>query len=607
MRSTARALFSVLALVAGTLGGGSVAQAGTGIPVPADATRVVEATATIRDDLAPLIRATQDQIKIPAMSMVLVRGKEVLWAEGFGLADVSGKIAATPDTLYRAGSLAKPLTAIAVMQLAEDGRIDIDQPLAAYLPSFSIRSRFDTSAEPITVRSVLSHHAGLPTDLNKGMWTEQPFTAVAEKLRDEYSCFPPNLVFSYSNVGYTLLGHLVQQVSAVPYARYMEQRVLRPLGMTHSTFRSRNEKYGGVAKGYRDGREMALLPIRDLPAAGLQTSAADLGRFMQAMLIDRGPDGPTFLKPSTLKEIIEPQNKDVALDLDVMVGLGWFLEQNSIPGGGMVVRHGGTTLCFSAELILLPEKGLGVAVLANGDGSRDVTAQLAEEILGRTLAANPSPLPAGQFVRRLEKRRADYRPAELAGNYATDFGLLSIRPKDAKLCACIVGETFDLIPYPNGWFGVGHYAARSLSPSLRPLADLRFQTQRIDGREVVVAEREGKQILLGEKVPTTPVPEVWRQRVGHYQLLNPDPGFPLTEPQVKLRDGQLCMSYKLPLLSPNTIQVPLQPISDSEAIILGLGRMRGETLRVVVVDGEERLRYSGFEGRRLDSAAPAAK
>jgi CubicO group peptidase (beta-lactamase class C family) len=148
MRSTARALFSVLALVAGTLGGGSVAQAGTGIPVPADATRVVEATATIRDDLAPLIRATQDQIKIPAMSMVLVRGKEVLWAEGFGLADVSGKIAATPDTLYRAGSLAKPLTAIAVMQLAEDGRIDIDQPLAASTPRPS-RSRC-AACSPIT-------------------------------------------------------------------------------------------------------------------------------------------------------------------------------------------------------------------------------------------------------------------------------------------------------------------------------------------------------------------------------------------------------------------------------------------------------------------------
>ncbi len=139
---------------------------------------------------------------------MLVRGGEVLCEEGFGLADVAKNQAATADTRYRAGSLAKPMTAIAVMQLAEKGMVDIDQPLVGYLPVFSIRSRFDTTAQPITVRSVLSHHAGLPTDLNKGMWTEQPFTAVASKLREEYACFPPNLVFSYSNVGYTLLGHL---------------------------------------------------------------------------------------------------------------------------------------------------------------------------------------------------------------------------------------------------------------------------------------------------------------------------------------------------------------------------------------------------------------
>lgn len=107
-------------------------------------------------------------------------------------------------------------------------------------------------------------------------------------------------------------------------------------------------------------------------------------------------------------------------------------------------------------------------------------------------------------------------------------------------------------------------------------------------------------VLLGEKVQETPFPEVWRRRVGKYQLLNLDPGFPLTEPQVKLRDGQLCMSYKLPLLSSSAIQVPLRPISDTEAIILGVGRMRGETLGAVVVDGEERLRYSGFEGSLVE-------
>jgi CubicO group peptidase (beta-lactamase class C family) len=602
-----RPLLAALTILVCTLLGADIGWGERHIAAPTDAARAREAAATIRKDLAPLIGAAQKRFKIPGMSVVLVRGAEVLWSEGFGLADVARRRSATANTLYRAGSLAKPLTAIGVMQLADKDLVDIDQTLAAYLPAFSIRSRFDTSAEPITVRSVLTHHGGLPTDLTKGMWTEQPFTAVATKLREEYTCFPPNLVFSYSNVGYTLLGHLVQQVSGLPYSRYMEQRVLRPLGMMRSVFRSRPQAAGDVAKGFRNGREMALLPIRDLPATGLSTSAADLGRFMKAMLVGRSPNGERFLESATIREILEPQNEDVDLDLDVIVGLGWFLEKDGVPGGGITARHGGTTLGFSAEMILLPEKGLGVAVLANGDGSRNVTAQLAEEILARMLAAKPTSFSAERFVSRVKKGRSDYRATAPAGNYATDFGLISIRPRDAKLCACIVDETFDLIPYPNGWLGIDQSAARSRSSSLRPLADLRFRTERIDGHEVVVAQKSGKRILLGEKIPATPVPEIWRERVGHYQLLNPDPGFPLTEPQVKMRHGQLCMSYKLPLLSPKTIQVPLQPISDTEAIILGLGRMRGETLRAVVVDGDEHLRYSGFEGRQLNGAARAAQ
>ena len=89
------------------------------------------------------------------------------------------------------------------------------------------------------------------------------------------------------------------------------------------------------------------------------------------------------------------------------------------------------------------------------------------------------------------------------------------------------------------------------------------------------------------------------RRVGSYQLLNPDPHFPLEEPRVWYEQGTLGMSYRMPLLSERTIRVPLGPISDTEAVILGLGRMRGETLRAVTDDGEERLRYSGYLGRKL--------
>lgn len=554
----------------------------------------------IRNDLAPLIISAQKKYLVPGVSLVLVSGSETLWIEGFGFADLAERIAATPDTVFRAGSLAKPFTAMAVMQLAEKDELDIDQPLNGYLSEFSIRSRFDTTAEPITIRSVLCHHSGLPTDLNKGMWTAESYTKVAERLQEEYAAFPPNLVFSYSNVGYTLLGHLVETVSGAPYADYMKSHIFGPMGMASSGMGPRPGMDDFLSKGYRNGEERELLPIRDLPAHALYTSASDLGSFMRTVLGGESDTGRPALERESFEQMLEPQNNEVALDFDIVNGLGWFLEDGTIPGGGRVVRHGGTTLAFSSELILLPEKGLGVAVLANADGSRSIVSRLAEEVLSRVLDEMPSPLSARLFSDRIERDNAEPEPAETDGTYATDFGLISIRPKDAEICACLVDETFDLIPYPNGWFGIAEGAMASLPSSFKPLAKMRFQTQEIDGREVVVAQKGEKKVVLGEKIPEAPVPEVWLKRVGTYQVLNQDEEFPVTEPELKMNNGQLCMSYKMPVLSSKRIQVPLQPISDTEAIILGLGRTRGETLRAIHVDGEERLRYSGFVGRKRD-------
>jgi hypothetical protein len=387
----------------------------------------------------------------------------------------------------------------------------------------------------------------------------------------------------------------------------MQERIFRPFGMDSSlvsVYPSRDEH---AAKGYRQGQESALLPIRDLPSHGMLTSSADLARFMASILDQRGtPNLPAHLTVATLEELFEPQNLDVELDLSVVNGLGWFLEQGSIPGSGRVVRHAGTTLAFTSELILLPQQGLGVAVLANDSGARDIVSRLAEIILEHILNAETIPDSDTFFLTSLEKVESTPDPLDIEGKYATDFGLISIRAKDAEACACMVEKTFDLIPYPNGWFGASQDALAEFPRSLKPLAQMRFRSERIGDREVVVGRFKGKRILIGEKVPASAVPQTWLQRVGEYQVLNPDRQFPVTEPRLKIRDGQLCMSYKMPRLSDKTIQVPLRPISDTEAIVLGVGRNRGETLRALTVDGKEALRYSGFIGRKVEQPADSS-
>jgi len=153
------------------------------------------------------------------------------------------------------------------MQLAEQGKIDIDEPLTRYLPEFSIKTRFPGTGS-ITPRNMMTHHSGLPANFYKGILSKdpEPFTKVINKLKDEYVAYPPDFVYSYSNLGVTLLGNLVERVSGMGFTSYMDGSLLRPLGMDSSSFSVRPGMV--VAKGYRNGKETIEPAIRDLPASG---------------------------------------------------------------------------------------------------------------------------------------------------------------------------------------------------------------------------------------------------------------------------------------------------------------------------------------------------
>ena len=163
--------------------------------------------------LSWLIEREMSDNEITGISIALIDDQRVIWQQGFGHADLENDIHATPETIYRAGSIAKVFTAAATMQLAEQGKIDIDQPLKLALPEFSIKTRFP-KASPVTPRNVMMHHSGLPSNFLRGMFVRQParYETVIEGLRDEHLSFPPNFVFSYSNVGMALLGRVIDGV-----------------------------------------------------------------------------------------------------------------------------------------------------------------------------------------------------------------------------------------------------------------------------------------------------------------------------------------------------------------------------------------------------------
>jgi CubicO group peptidase (beta-lactamase class C family) len=548
-------------------------------------------------------RLIEKEIKkndVTGLSIALVDDQRVIWAEGFGFADEANRIPATPETIYRAGSISKLFTATAVMQLAEQGKLDIDQPLQAYLPEFSIKSRF-ADAGPITSRSIMTHHSGLPSELLKGMWTRnpEPFENAVNALRDDYAAYPPNYVFSYSNLGVTLLGHAVEKVAARDFASHLDASLLQPLGMARSAFSPAPDSSVLGAKAYRKGQEAEELHLSLVPAGGLNTSVIDLSRFMRMVLAGGRANDRQIIRPETLAEMLRPQNSAVPLDLDFRVGLAWMLGGLGgidIRNAGPVAHHSGATLNHRSQLILLPEQKLGVVVLSNSATAGSVVSRVATEALKLALEARSGIKQPDQVVQPAgagSLPRAELQAYE--GRYASMLGVVEITKKSDYLRAGFMGKTVRLVPRPDGLLGIRYRLFGIIPISLGELDQVGISRATVAGREIVKAGINGREMLFGERIRPLPIPEAWLRRVGEYEIVNAGEDAVLVEGiRVRQDKGLLVVEYAMPLFSAGRMSLAIAPVSDTEAVISGLGRGMGGTIQAVAVDGVELIRFSGY-------------
>ena len=554
--------------------------------------------ARTQQDITRLIEQAMHKNGVTGLSIALVDDQQVVWAQGFGYADEMNNIPATPETVYRVGSISELFTATAAMQLAEQGKIAIDRPVQTYLPEFSIKRRF-TDPGPITLRHLMSHHAGLPSNFLKGMWstTPAPFTTVVDVLQNDYTAYPPNVVWSFSNLGVTLVGHVIERMSGEEFATHLEKAVLGPLGMRHAAFSARPE--GHIAKAYRNGAEMAETSLRDLPALGLHASVLDISRFIQMVFANGRSGDQQVLQPATLAEMLRPQNDAVILDQGFHVGLGWLLSglgSIDIQGAGPVAHHTGATLLFRSQLIILPAQKLGVVVLSNSSSAQKVVKTVATEALTLALAAKTGITQPEQHTPADSSN--DLPPTALhvyAGHYATALGLVTIKHKAGRLHAEALHRTFRLVPRLDGQLRVQYKLLGLLPISLGELDHIGLSHTTLGGRELLIAYSGTQALLIGEKITPSPISDVWQQRVGAYAIVNRgNDTVVFDDVQLRYHEGFLVVDYTVPLLAEGTMSFVLEPISDTEAVTRGLGRGMGETLRVVTVNSQESLQYSGY-------------
>lgn len=297
----------------------------------------------------------------------VVKDGQVLFQKGYGYADVEDKKPVLPDqTLFRPGSISKLFTATAVMQLVEQGKLDLDRDVNDYL-DFPIPK---TYPEPVTLRQLLTHTGGFEETLkNLFVAHESDIKPLRTYLVNEMPAriFPPGKIPSYSNYGFTLAGYIVERVSGEKFERYVENHILKPLGMNNSTFDQPlpPQLAPQMSKGYLSASKKPrdYEWVQAAPAGALTTTASDMTRFMLAFLQDGSVDGVSILKPETVRQMETRQ-----FEFDPMLpGLGiTFMEYLIDPV--RIVAHGGDTVYFHSDMILVPDAHLGYFLSYNSLG-----------------------------------------------------------------------------------------------------------------------------------------------------------------------------------------------------------------------------------------------
>jgi CubicO group peptidase (beta-lactamase class C family) len=558
----------------------------------------------VKESISRLARKEMERNKVTGLSVALIDDKGLIWAQGFGYADKENNIPATPETIYRVASISKIFTATAIMQLAEQGRINIDESLTTYLPEFSIKTRFAGGGR-ITPRNLMTHHSGLPANFYKGIFSSnpEPFTMVIKELKDEYLAYSPDSVYSYSNLGVTLLGGVIERVSGQGYAFYMKESILGPIGMDNSSFSTKTDLT--AAKGYKDGDVTIELGIRDLPATGLLSSVVDLGRFIQMVLKGGMYSGRQIIKAETLAEMLRPQNTKVPLDMGINIGLGWALDgmgNTEIKNGGQVAHHGGSLPAFNSQLLVLPEQKLGVVVLTNSS-TRPAVDNIATEALILALEVKTG-VKQPRWTKP-QKSPKPLSPEEMrlyTGYYATPIGLVRAYEKSDFLKAEILGNTVSLLPRADGKLSMQYKLFGLIPISLRELDDVGISRAVASGREVLIARSQILDMVFGEKISPPAVPQKWLDRIGAYEIANAGNDVLFFDgARIGREEGFLIIEYYSSLLSDGSVKLPIAPVSDTEAIILGLGSGMGETIRIVSINGQECLQYSGYQLRKIST------
>jgi CubicO group peptidase (beta-lactamase class C family) len=549
-------------------------------------------------DYAPVIAQLQRDIPrelatahTEGLTIALVDGDETVWTQGFGTANAATGAPVTADTLFHIGSSSKSIAASAVMQLVEEGKLDLDAPLVRYLPGYTLLPRYANN--DITLRSVLDLHSGIPGDVNNGFITTEPDERwlgwLMGTLATQFPERPVNTGWAYSNSSYALLQLVVEHVTGQPFDVWSREHLLDPMGMTRASFNDTELPDDDWARPYEVVGDKAVPRPREYvngwTAGSVMASANDMAAYLRTM-ISRGvsPTGAQVLKASTVRQMITPQT---AMPMDVMPfrqGLGWWLgDAPKYAWMGPVAHWNGDTVNYATFMRWLPESGLGVFVSVNTKSPVPVRDDIGFEALGLMVTAKTgrvAPPDAGAAPASRVVKVAPRVLRAAAGRYAELTGLDLVRVSGNGLLwtqgAQNAGEQPTLmLPRADGWY----------TPTGRNAPDVSIRFETVGVRRLLLVRENGVWPNAGVAAAAERIPEgyrvgpAWRARMGQYEatniLANTYPGFSARHARLMVSHGVLIFQMRVPGV---WISRVLRPAGPRRAWTFGMVAYEGQRL-----------------------------
>jgi len=436
--------------------------------------------------------------ELAALSIALVDDQRLVWTRGFGFADSEHKVPASTDTIYRVGSVSKLFTDIALMQLVEQGKVDLDAPVTRYLPDFHPRNPF---GKPVTLRQLMTHRSGLVREPPAGNYfdpTEPSLADTIGSLNRTALVYPPETHIKYSNAGVSTVGYVVERVNGDPFAKSVQRTVLEPLGMRQSSFEATPEVRKNLAKAFMwtvDGRVFAAptFAMGIDPSGALYTTVTDLARFWSAIFAGgRGANGQ-ILRESTLAQMLVPQydKPDVKRGYGLGFGLGDL-------DGRRTIGHGGAVYGFATTFRGLPAEKLGVVVVTTKDAANAVTGRVAQAALNAMLAVrDDKPIPQPEITSPVAPDLA----RRMAGRYRSGGDGFELN---------VSGDQLEMLDAKGG----APLRLRSLGDALVADDRLGYGPKLLlrDGA-ITIDKKTFKRVAMPRPPPA---PERWRGLIGEY-------------------------------------------------------------------------------------------